>query len=137
MWQRLVNKRFGIMAEALRAGHTVQFKSTGRSLEPLVFSSDTCLLAPIKPGINSEHEPGDIVFCSCQPGDRMYVHLFWRVYEYTTEWGSAESCYIIGNSKEGSSKRENGWCYREHIIGKFTKPQRGNFVAVNVERSME
>ena len=40
IWRFLTNKRYDIMREALLKGFPVQFKSSGRSLEPLVWSDD-------------------------------------------------------------------------------------------------
>ena len=77
LWRFLTEKRYDMMKELLYNGTPVQFPSGGRSLEPLVYSGDTCFLWPVVPGTTSI-EPGDIVFCEVQPNDRFYCHLVWK-----------------------------------------------------------
>ena len=107
----------------------VQFKSSGRSLEPLVFSGDTCFFHPIAPGCNSQIKAGDIVFCHVQPGNNYYCHLVWSTHQWHTENGVEKMCYVIGNNKTGEKSKCNGWCFREHIYGILTKTPRGVYKA--------
>ena len=122
------------MREALLAGSIVQFKSTGRSLEPLVFSGDVCFLHPVLPGCNSQILPGDIIFCHVQPGNRYYTHLVWRTYKYKTKYDVEKDVFIIGNNRDGDKKKCNGWCFREHIYGILTQTQHGDIEIVREER---
>ena len=116
------------MREALLEGSPVQFMSSGRSLDPLVFSGDTWVFNPTLPGCNSSIKAGDIVFCHVQPNSRYYCHLLWRVYSHETDNGIQKTCFIIGNSKEGTKKKGyNGWCYREHVYGILVKTQMGDY----------
>ena len=60
VWRSHNNFRYNMMREALYQGNTVQIKSGGKSLEPLVYSGDTCCFDPVIPGHNIL--AGDIVF---------------------------------------------------------------------------
>ena len=115
-----------MMKELLCRGLPVQFRSTGRSLEPLVFSGDVCFLWPILSG-KTEILPGDIVFCEVQPNGRFYCHLVWNKGMYPTQSGTEKEYYVIGNNKEGGKRRMNGWCYNEHSYGILVKTQRGAY----------
>ena len=97
-------------------GTPVQFISSGRSLEPLVWSGDNIVLYPIIPTV-TKIQAGDIVFCAVQPNDRYYVHLVWNIRTVQEENGVERLCYTIGNNRTGDKKRNNGWCYQEHIYG--------------------
>ena len=123
-----------MMQELLR-GISIQFNSSGRSLEPLVFSGDTCFLDPIHSGCNShEIQAGDIVFCHVQPNWRYYTHLVWRVTDYETEHGIKKRVYIIGNNYSGSKKKYNGWCHREHLYGILVSTSAGRFEPIRDEK---
>ena len=122
------------MREALLQGHTVQFKSSGRSLEPLVFSGDVCFLHPILPGCNSGILPGDIIFCHVRPGYRYYTHLVWGTYKERTEHGVEKDVFVIGNNRKGDKEKCNGWCYREMIYGILTHTQHGEIQRVRGAR---
>ena len=74
-WIFWSTKRLHLMREVLTTGIPVQYRSSGTSLAPLVNSNDICYIYPIK--YDDEIEAGDIVFCSVQGGDRLYVHLDW------------------------------------------------------------
>ena len=114
-------KRLHLMRDLLTRGIPVQYRSSGTSLAPLVKSDDICYIYPIKYG--DEIEVGDIVFCSVQSGDRLYVHLVWDKYYQADYYGVDQIVYIIGNNKSGAASHCNGWCYRYHIYGKLTKAE--------------
>ena len=124
LWQFLTNKRYEMMQETLLQGHPIQFKTGGRSLEPLVYSGDICFIWPLQPGI-TQIKPGDIVFCQVQPRQTYYVHLVWSVSNYRTKTGTERTCYLIGNNKQGEGKKYNGYCYREHIYGIVRMTSKG------------
>ena len=79
----LSHKRNDMMKELLGRGEPVQFRSTGKSLEPLVFSGDVCFIWPILWG-KTIIQPGDIVFCEVQPKNLYYCHLVWKKGVYPT-----------------------------------------------------
>ena len=112
------------MKECLLRGDPIQYKSNGKSLEPLVYSGDVCFIWPITAGI-TKIKPGDIVFCQVQPRNNYYVHLVWDVQTYRTENGTDKACYTIGNNKRGDGRRYNGYCYREHIYGIVRMTSKG------------
>ena len=114
------------MKELLHKGEPVQFRSSGRSLAPLVFSGDVCFIWPILRG-KTIIEAGDIVFCEVQPKNLFYCHLVWKKGFYETQLGVQKEYYVIGNNKEGEKMRMNGWCYLEHIYGILVKTQRGQY----------
>ena len=118
------------MREALYQGNTVQIKSGGKSLEPLVYSGDTCFFDPVIPGHNIL--AGDIVFCHVVPRMYYFVHLVWRV-EKTLVNGVWKDTFWIGNNKDGVARLCNGRTYREFIYGILTKTQHQAFVASGVE----
>ena len=116
------------MRELLLANIPVQFCSTGWSLHPLIESNEACHLKPV--GSNTDDVvPGDIVFCLVQPNNRYYVHLVWRKYVYHAPDGVDRLTFVIGNNKQpgGGGKKKNGWCYREHLIGKVYRTGKGEF----------
>ena len=119
-----------MMLEALHQGNTVQIKSGGRSLEPLVYAGDTCFFDPIIPGHNIMS--GDIVFCRVLPRMYYFVHLVWRV-EKKLFNGVLKDTFWIGNYKDGDARRCNGWTHREFIYGILTKAQQQPFVARRVD----
>ena len=104
-WSFLNNKRYDIMKEALQGGNPVRMISGGTSLQPLVWSGDTCIINPIIPGVNSKIQAGDIVFCQVQPCDRYYIHLVWEASPWEDENGVMQMRYIIGNSKPAKKAR--------------------------------
>ena len=48
LWQFLTNKRYEAMQEILHEGNPIQFKTGGKSLEPLIYSGDVCFIWPIQ-----------------------------------------------------------------------------------------
>ena len=123
LWQFLTTQRYETMKYCLLDDQSVQFRVSGDSLAPIVNNGETCVIEPIATGCNSQILTGDIVFCAVQPGDRYYVHLVWRTYEYQTEFGTTRTLYVIGNTKEDGRQKRNGWCYREHLFGILQKTQ--------------
>ena len=114
------------MQEVLLEGNPIQFKTGGKSLEPLVYSGDVCFIWPIQAGITKIHA-GDIVFCKVQPQQNYYVHLVWSVKKYRTELGNEKTCFLIGNNKKGDAQKYNGWCFREHIFGIVRMTSKGYY----------
>ena len=92
-WIFWSTKRLHLMREVLTRGIPVQYRSSGTSLPPLVKSDDICYIYPIKYG--DEIEVGDIVFCSVQSGDRLYVHLVWNKYTEADYYGVDHEVYTV------------------------------------------
>ena len=118
-----------MMREALYQGNTVQIKSGGKSLEPLVYSGGTCFFDPVIPGHNIL--AGDIVFCHMVSKMCYFVHLVWRV-KKTLVSGVWKDTFWIGNNRSGVARLCSGWTYREFIYGTLTKTQHEAFVARRV-----
>ena len=108
-------------------------RSGGKSLQPLVWSGDTCFSHPIIPGVNHKVRAGDIVVCHGLPKWHYYVHLVWYV-EKTNVNGVMKDTFHIGNNKEGPERRYNGFTYRECLYGILTKTERGEFFAERLEK---
>ena len=126
-WQYLTEMRHNMMKVFLQANKPVQYRSSGKSLEPLVYSGDVCFLWPITG--QTKILVGDIVFCQVQPNDGFYTHFVWSVDTYW-KWkdeGGPRTFYMIGNNMTGEGKRCNGWCYLEHVFGILVKTQRGQY----------
>ena len=126
-WRYLAELMHNMMKAVLLKKKPVQYRSSGRSFEPLVYSGDICFMWPI-----TEHTiilAGDIIFCLVQPNDRFYTHLVWSVGEYwrRQDEGGPKKFFMIGNNKTGEAKRCNGWCYLEHVFGILVKTQRGRY----------
>ena len=129
VWRYLTAKRHEMMLETLLARIPVQYRSGGNSLYPFVHSEDTCFLEPITGDVLT----GDIVFCATQPRNHYYVHLVWRVYDWTSQYGAVRKVYVIGNNYTDERKKCNGWCFGEHLYGVLTKTQRGEFLPDRIE----
>ena len=76
-----------MMKDMLLAGRSVQYRSTGKSLEPFVRSGDVTMWDPV-----TDHSilvVGDIDFCAVQDGDRFYGHAIHDIVTWTngrTAW---------------------------------------------------
>ena len=117
-----------MMKQELEKGRAVQYRSSGWSLFPKVWSGDCCLFEPV---VNCNNLVlGDIVFCKVQPGDRYYSHkildIWWepvsqqmRAYAPTEEIANMDKwrTYTIGNN----AGRQNGFCYDWHIYGRLVE----------------
>ena len=57
----------------------IQHRSAGKSLDPLVYSSDVCFLWPIQTAAPAI-QPGDIVFAEVQP-DVIQTEVVWKCLE--------------------------------------------------------
>ena len=132
LWQVLTKQRYDLMKSILKSGRPIQFRSSGKSLEPLVYSGDLCFLWPVRPPAGpadtscTSIQPGDIVFCAVQPNSRYYVHLVWaKGLWHNPEDGTVQEYFTIGNNKKNDRRRQNGWVYWEHIFGILVKTQRG------------
>ena len=111
---RLRDCRNRMIQKQLLAGKTVQYKSTGWSLFPLVHSNDCCMLEPMSGSDKHDAIPvhlGDVVFCEVYPSLRFYCHKIVRI----DKTAASAPMYIIGNNKG----HENGWCNRWHIYGRL------------------
>ena len=109
--QRLRFVRNCMVRDMLKSGRSVQFRSSGDSLYPMVRSGDVTMWEPV-----TDHSilvVGDVVFCAVQPNDRFYGHMIHEV----CYWWDGSIYWKIGNMK--TPARINGWCYPEHIFGKL------------------
>ena len=117
----LRDQRNMMIREALDAGRSVFYTSSGKSMWPLVQSNDACLFHPIQAvtaedGVHaiqkeaSEICVGDIVFCKVQRSQQYYAHIVLYIDPCYYE---SEPRYWIGNIE----LRYNGWCRRKHIFG--------------------
>lgn len=87
----------------LRAGETVSFRPTGRSMSGRIESGQLCTVVPIDPGTLSV---GDIVLCTVK--DQAYLHIVHEI-----EPGR----FLIGNNLGF----RNGWVGPADIHGKCVK----------------
>jgi hypothetical protein len=124
VWDEKYDKRFCMMREMLLHGRTVQMSSGGDSLVPLVYPDEVCVFAPAS---GKRIRNNDIVFCRVQPGNHWYCHLVWRV-EKDFRSGFQKDKFIIGNNKIGQKRKENGYCFREHIYGILERTARGVYL---------
>ena len=108
--QRLREVRNYMITDFLLSKRSVQFRSTGSSLAPMVQSGDVTMWEPITD--HSVLEVGDVVFCAVQPGDRFFGHMIHNI----GDWYGAKY-WSIGNMKD--PPRINGWCLAEHIFGRL------------------
>ena len=100
--------RDGMIKDLLTSGRSVQYRSTGNSLKPVVYSGDVTMWEPV-----TDHSTlviGEIVWCVVQPTQRYYGHAIHAIGDWdgTTYW-------LIGNLND--PPHMNGWCYAEHIYG--------------------
>ena len=100
--------RNGMITDLLTSGRSVQYRSTGHSLKPVVYSGDVTMWGPVTD--HSTLVVGDIVFCLVQPTQRYYGHAIHMI----GDWGG-KTFWQIGNLKD--PPHMNGWCYAEHIYG--------------------
>ena len=96
-WTTVVRRREErnvVLKQMLQAGHQVAYRSSGRSLEPRVYSGDRCSYDPVTSA--EQVSVDDVVFCEVQEGDRFYAHLVSR-----KEWHNWDECYYfwISNMK--------------------------------------
>ena len=118
-----------LIKEGLLEGKLVQYKSSGWSLYPIVWSGDTCIFEPMRDGMcEGLKMDWDIVFCQVQPSNRLFAHKVIRfelekVEQPAASASSARSSttYIkkfwIGNNKG----HINGWCHEKHIYGRLVE----------------
>ena len=92
----------------LTSGRSVQYRSSGKSLEPVVYSGDVTMWEPVTD--HSTLVVGDIVFCNVQPIQRYYGHAIHMI----GEW-EGRPFWLIGNLKD--PPHINGWRYAEHFYG--------------------
>ena len=126
-WLR--EERNEMIKEQLLKGCSVQYRSSGSSLQPRVYSGDCCLFEPI-----TDHDSlkkDDIVFCRVQPSDLYYAHKIFRIESLDSdEWDwtyTAESApqmehggkrrFIISSNR--TPPRINGFCRDHHIYGRL------------------
>ena len=107
-----------MMKHMLQNGQSVQYRSSGNSLRPLVCSGDCCILQPVwNPALLVQY---DVVFCEVQPGNRFFTHYILKIEWETAAASSAATGepkrkFIIGNA----SGWANGHCYDQHIYGRL------------------
>ena len=100
--------RNAMIKDMLTAGKSVQYRSTGNSLAPVVYSGDVTMWEPVTD--HSTLVVGEIVWCLVQPTQRYYGHAIHSIGDYY-----GKTFWQIGNLKE--PPHMNGWCYAEHIYG--------------------
>ena len=108
--QRLREVRNYMIKDFLLSKRSVQFRSTGSSLAPMVESGDVTMWEPVTD--HSVLEVGDVVFSAVQPGDRFFGHMIHNI----GDWYGPKY-WDIGNMKD--PPRINGWCLVEHIFGRL------------------
>ena len=69
--------RNSLCRDMLLTGRSVQFRSSGNSLYPLVRSGDVTMWEPVRD--HSQLEVGEVVFCVVQPNDRFYGHMIHEI----------------------------------------------------------
>ena len=119
-WEQLRRRevRNALIVSQLKAGRTVQYRSTGWSMWPFVHDGDCCLFEPVFDCSQLRPE-WDVVFCLVQPTNLYYAHLVHSI--ETVQDDSAGSAnksrlrFWISN-REG---HVHGWCYDEHIYGRL------------------
>ena len=89
--------------EDLIAGHTVQFRPHGRSMEPRILSGQLCTVEPVDASTLSV---GDVVLCTV--GCAQYVHIVKAI---------DQNRFQIGNNKGGI----NGWIGPDTVHGKLVR----------------
>ena len=94
----------------LQSGRSVQFRSFGNSLYPMVRSGDVTMWEPVHD--HSLLEVGEVSFCAVQPRSRFYRCMIHKIAKRdgVTYWD-------IGNMRE--PPHINGWCLAEHIFGRL------------------
>ncbi len=86
--------------EELRAGKSVSFRPSGRSMEPLIRSGQLCHLRPEDP-----FHIGDIVLC--EVNGSQYLHLI----------GANTTAGQVWYRIENAAGHINGWITRDKIYG--------------------
>ena len=100
--------RNAMIKALLTSNRSVQYRSSGNSLAPFVYSGDVTMWEPVTD--HSTLVVGDIVWCLVQPTQRYYGHA---IHEIGDWYG--QTYWRIGNLKQ--PPHMNGWCYAEHIFG--------------------
>ena len=100
--------RNGMIRDMLTSGRPIQYRSTGNSLKPFVYSGDVTMWDPVTD--HATLEIGDIVWCLVQPTQMYYGHAI----HYIGDW-DGKRFWTIGNLKD--PPYINGWCFAEHIFG--------------------
>lgn len=85
----------------LQQGETVEFRPTGRSMEPRIMSGQLCIVSPVDTAILSI---GDIVLCKVK--GKEYLHIVKAIYD---------NRFRIGNNRG----RINGWTNSKYIYGRL------------------
>ena len=94
----------------LIGGDAVSFRSSGKSLSPLILSNDLCTYEPVV--ALDQVKVTDVVFCQIPPKMQFHAHLVYRK-EWSDQWG--EFAFEIGNIKGWI----NGWCTLRNVYGKL------------------
>jgi len=101
--------RNAMVKDMLLSNRSMQFRSSGDSLKPLVRSGDVTIWEPVHD--HALLKVGDVVFCRVQESNRFYGHAIHKI----GVWPGGEKYWRIGNLKD--PPHINGWCYAEHICG--------------------
>ena len=98
-----------VMEEALKAGATISYRSSGNSLKPLIWSGQVCTLIPVR--FAETVNEGDIVFCKVQESGEYYTL---KVLSKRWDGRRHEDYWMLGNA----SGNARGLCYLQDIFGK-------------------
>ena len=112
-------KRSQMIKDQLVAGKNVMYRSSGRSLEPLIYSNDCTTYQPVASA--DEVKVGDIVFCQVFPSQFFYAHLVKEKWEHEAIWYFRISNYKTYAQGYGPT---NGWTDIDHIYGKLIEVWR-------------
>ena len=107
---KLRDMRNFMLKESLTHGVGCQYRAMGRSLYPTVKPGDCCFIEPV---VNPDSlQPGNIVFCQVQPGNRFVVDTIMRM----DDDGAA-----VPAQERRRWMVKNGWCYDRHIYGRLVE----------------
>ena len=112
-------QRNKMIKDQLRAGKNVMYRSSGRSLEPLIYSNDCTTWQPVASA--DEVKVGDIVFCQVFPSRSFYGHLVFDKWKHEAIWYFRISNHQTFAQGYGPT---NGWTDIDHIYGKLIEVWR-------------
>ena len=114
---RLREERNVMIMNKLKAGKTVQYRSSGSSLYPIVKSGDLCIFHPVTN--HDSLKKGDVVFCFVRPSRLYYAHKIFSIEWWNSDWWDWEY------SSESDARIERGG-YRRFVISSNRDPPKIN-----------
>jgi hypothetical protein len=102
--------RENLFIKKLQAGETVQLRSKGNSMTPLINSGDLETIVPVDP---ETLERGDMVYCKVKGS--VFTHLLTQI-----KVTSKGKMFQISNNHG----HVNGWITSKNIYGKCVKVER-------------